>query len=390
MRTITVVGASLAGLYTATALRDQGFDGRLVIAGDEPHRPYDRPPLSKGFLTGDLTREQIALAPAEDEAALDAEWLLGARARRLEPGSRTVEFEDGRRVTTDGLVIATGAAARWLPGERLAGVHTLRTLDDAEALGAELSAGQRQIVVIGGGFIGAEVASSCAAGGHLVTVVEAALQPLIGQLGEAMAHECAKLHADHGVQLLCGTGVASLLDDGAGRVRGVELSDGRTLDADVVVVGIGASPSTGWLEDSGLPLDDGVVADAGCVTPVPGIVAVGDVVRTAGSRAEHWSSATAQAGIAARNLLAGATVETHRPLPYFWSDQYGTRLQFAGRHRPGDTVRIAEGSPDDRSFLAVYENPETGGTTAALALNRPRAFTRTRRALARETLPAAL
>lgn len=395
MRTITVVGASLAGLYAATELRNQGFDGRLLVAGAEHHRPYDRPPLSKGYLTGELARQQLALADSEDEAELDAEWLLGARACGLDPGSRSVVLEDGRRLVTDGLVIATGASARQLPGERLDGVHTLRTLDDADALRGELSAGQQRVVVIGGGFIGSEVASSCAAGGHLVTVVEAARQPLIAQLGEEIARECARLHGDHGVTLLCGTGVAALHGNGTGggRVTAVELSDGRTLPADVVVVGIGAGPNTAWLEGSGLPLDDGVLCDAGCVTGVPGIAAVGDVARAGGVRAEHWSSATGQARVAARNLLAGHTAETYKGLPYFWSDQYGTRIQFAGRHGPGDTVRIAEGSPDDRSFLALYERRQEDGsnrTTAVLALNRPRPFTRVRRELSRESQPAPL
>ncbi|MFG2225172.1 NAD(P)/FAD-dependent oxidoreductase [Streptomyces sp. NPDC048644] len=383
MNTVTVIGASLAGLYTARALRSQGFDGRLVIVGDEPHRPYDRPPLSKGFLTGATGPGQLALADAEETADLDAEWRLGSRAAGLDTGTRTVRIEGGAPLVTDGLVIATGATPRRLPGPVRTGVHTLRTLDDAQALRADLTLGPARVVVIGGGFIGAEVASSCAALGHDVTVVEAAPLPLVPQLGDAMARVCAALHAEHGVTLLTGTGVAGLRADGAtDRVTAVDLADGRRLPADVVVVGIGVRPRTDWLEGSGLPLDDGVRCDAGCVTPVPAIVAVGDVARADGCRAEHWTSATEQAAVAARNLLAGATVATHRSLPYFWSDQYGVRIQFAGRRLPTDTPRIIDGSPDDRSFLAAYERD--GRTTAVLALNRPRPFMRLRRELARE------
>jgi len=391
MKTITVVGASLAGLYAATELRSQGFDGTLRIVGDEPHRPYDRPPLSKGFLTGDLSPAQLALAEPEDEAGLDAEWLTGHRATGLDVRERTVVLDDGRRLGTDGLVIATGASARRLPGPRYDGVHTLRTLDDAVALRGELARGPRHVVVIGGGFIGAEVASSCQATGHHVTVVEAARTPLIGQLGEEMAAECAKLHGDHGVSLFCGTGVERLHGepDGRGRQRvcAVELSDGRVLSADVVVVGIGASPNTGWLEGSGLALGDGVLCDGGGLTDVPGVAAAGDVARTAGVRHEHWTNATAQASAVARNLLAGTALEVPSRPPYFWSDQYGVRIQFAGRRGAADTVRVVEGSPEDRSFLAVYEDGDR--TTAVLALNRPRSFGRLRKRLAAGTAGAA-
>ncbi|WP_329582174.1 NAD(P)/FAD-dependent oxidoreductase [Streptomyces sp. NBC_01361] len=379
MRTVTVVGASLAGLYAARELRAQGFDGRLVIVGEEPHRPYDRPPLSKDFLIGKAGEDQLALSDVDETLELGAEWMFGVRARGLDARGRTVLLEDGRTVSTDGVVIATGASARRLPGPTLAGVHTLRTLDDARSLRAELLRGPRRVVVIGGGFIGAETASSCAALGHSVTVVEAAPLPLLPQLGPEMAAVCARLHARGGVELVTGVGVAALHGDLA--VHGVELADGRVLPADVVVVGIGAVPNTGWLAGSTLALHDGVLCDDGCVTALPQVVAVGDVARVGGARAEHWTSATAQPRVAVRNLLAGRTVETVRPLPYFWSDQYGSRIQFAGRRRDGDLVRVIEGAVEDGSFLALYERG--GETTAALAVNRPRPFTRVRRELAR-------
>ncbi|MFD4410969.1 NAD(P)/FAD-dependent oxidoreductase [Streptomyces sp. NPDC058476] len=448
MRTVTVVGASLAGLYAARELRAQGFDGRLVIVGDEPHRPYDRPPLSKDFLTGRADEDHLALTDAEETAELDAEWLLGVRARGLDLRGRTVLLDDGRTVSTDGVVIATGAFARRLTGDDLVGVHTLRTLDDARALRAELAHGPRRVVVIGGGFIGAETASSCAALGHDVTVVEAAPLPLVPQLGPDMAAVCAALHRRGGVDLVTGTGVAGLRGtgpagtrgghatgekgtgergpgekgtgtrgvhafgpDGAGTqgsgshptgredtrnvasrrtVTGVELSDGRILPADVVIVGIGATPNTGWLAGSTLALHDGVLCDDGCVTGLPQVVAVGDVARVGGARAEHWTSATEQPRVAVRNLLAGRTLETVRSLPYFWSDQYGARIQFAGRWQQGDIVRITEGAledggPAEGGFLARYERD--GRTTAVLSVDRPRPFMRARRELARDAGP---
>ncbi|WP_405832701.1 NAD(P)/FAD-dependent oxidoreductase [Streptomyces sp. NBC_01176] len=411
MRTVTVVGASLSGLYAARELRAQGFDGRLVIVGDEAHAPYDRPPLSKDFLTGRADEARLALTDAEERAGLDAEWLLGVRARGLDARGRAVLLDDGRTVSTDGVVIATGASARRLPGDDLTGVHTLRTLDDARALREELIHGPRRVVVIGGGFIGAETASSCAGLGHDVTVVEAAPLPLVAPLGPEMATLCAALHRRGGVELVTGTGVAALRgrsgggasrdlgttgpghaqDGPAGRtVTGVELSDGRVLPADVVIVGIGATPNTGWLAGSTLALQDGVLCDDGCVTGLPQVVAVGDVARVGGTRSEHWTSATEQPRVAVGNLLAGRTVGTVTALPYFWSDQYGARIQFAGRRRKADTVRIAEGTvvdgaPGEGGFLALYERD--GRTTAVLSMDRPRPFMRARRQLAYEQGP---
>ncbi|MFI7348475.1 NAD(P)/FAD-dependent oxidoreductase [Streptomyces sp. NPDC049936] len=385
MRTVTVVGASLSGLYAARELRAQGFDGRLVVVGDEPHPPYDRPPLSKEFLTGRADEEDLALTDAEETAELDADWLLGVRARGLDARGRTVLLDDGRTVSTDGVVVATGASARRLNGGGLAGVHTLRTLDDARALRARLTRGPCRVVVVGGGFVGAETASSCAALGHDVTVVEAAAMPLVPHLGAELAAVCATLHGRAGVGLVTGASVAALR--GTAAVTGVDLTDGRALPADVVIVGIGATPNTAWLAGSPLLLNHGVLCDDGCVTALAQVVAVGDVARVDGSRTEHWTSATQQPRAAVRNLLAGRTLESARSVPYFWSDQYGSRLQFAGRRRDGDTVRIAEGgiadgAPDVEGFLARYERD--GRTTAVLAVDRPRPFMRARRELAAE------
>ncbi|MBJ7907180.1 FAD-dependent oxidoreductase [Streptomyces sp. DSM 110735] len=385
MRTVTVVGASLAGLYAARELRAQGFEGRLVIVGDEPHRPYDRPPLSKDFLTGRADESVLALTGTEDRTALDAEWLLGVRATGLDPRTRGVRLHTGRTVTTDGVVIATGARARRLPGAAPTGVHTLRTLDDARALRAALTGAPRRVVVIGGGFIGAETASSCAVLGHEVTVVEAAPLPLLPQLGPEMAAVCVALHRRAGVRLITGTGVAALR--GSRTVTAVDLADGRTLPADLVVTGIGATPNTDWLAGSGLPLRDGVLCDAGGATPLPQVVAAGDVARIDGVRSEHWTAATLQPRTAVASLLAGHARKTARPVPYFWSEQYGSRLQFAGSRRDGDTVRITEGTlidgaPGADGFLARYERD--GRTVAVLAVDRSKPFTRVRRELGRE------
>ncbi|NEB75258.1 FAD-dependent oxidoreductase, partial [Streptomyces sp. SID14478] len=242
---------------------------------------------------------------------------------------------------------------------------------------------------------GAETASTCVALGHDVTVVEAAPLPLLPQLGPELAAVCAQLQRNGGARLLTGVGVANLhgapgaaLADRVGdapadgpRVTGVRLTDGRLLPADIVVVGIGAVPNTAWLSGSTVAVRDGVLCDDGCVTSLPQAVAVGDVARVGGARAEHWTSATSQPRVAVRNLLAGRAVEAARPLPYFWSDQFGSRIQFAGRRREGDLVRFVEGTPDEGRFLAQYERD--GVATAVLAVDMPRPFTKVRRELAR-------
>ncbi|WP_367325078.1 NAD(P)/FAD-dependent oxidoreductase [Streptomyces sp. HUAS ZL42] len=386
MRTVAVVGASLAGLSAARSLRKQGYDGRLVILGDELHRPYDRPPLSKEFLAGTLGEADLTLET--DDEDLRAEWLLGVRATGLDSRDRAVRLADGREVRADGVVIATGAAARTLPGsEGLAGVHTLRTLDDARMLRDDLARGGR-LVVIGGGFIGAEVASTAYALGLDVTVIEAAPTPLAGPLGETMGAIVSALHADHGVRLLCGVGVKGL--GGENRVDAVLLEDGRSIPADIVVVGVGARPCVEWLEGSGVALDNGVKCGADGRTSLAGVIAVGDCAnwydpRTgAHRRVEHWTGAKERPDAAVATLLAGGAVEPGVPRPpYFWSDQYGVKIQFAGHAAGADSVTIEEGAPDDRNVLAVYRR--AGEPVAVLGMNQPRLFTRRRKQLAATT-----
>jgi NADPH-dependent 2,4-dienoyl-CoA reductase/sulfur reductase-like enzyme len=384
--TVAVIGASLAGLSAARALRDQSYDGRIVVIGDEVHAPYDRPPLSKEFLAGTASLDDIALG-APDDADLGIEWRPGTTAVGLDHISRSVLLRDGSAVKADGVVLATGARARRLPGsEGLDGVHVLRSLDDAIALREDLAAAER-LVVIGAGFIGAEVASTARTLGLEVTVVETQPVPLAGPLGPEMGAVCAELHADHGTRLVAGTGVSGLV--GTGRVEAVELTDDTRLPADVVVVGVGAAPNIEWLADSGVALGNGVLTDPHGATNIPGVVAAGDCAASWSAsaerhvRIEHWTNALEQPATAVATLL-GASQPAPTPVPYFWSDQYGARIQFAGSRREGDVARVVEGSCADRSFLVVYERD--GHPVAVLGMDQPRLFTRWRRQL-RATVP---
>lgn len=392
MKAVTVVGASLAGLQAARSLRSQGFDGRLVIIGDEPHRPYDRPPLSKEFLAGRVGTDSLLLEDVED--VLDAEWLLGTPASSLDAFGREVVLADGNRVRSDGVVIATGARARTLPGPGTgAGVHVLRTLDDALRLRDELVPASR-LVVIGAGFIGGEVASTARALGCLVTVVEAMPTPLAGPLGIEMGTIVSGLHEQHGVRLICGVGVNRLVS--RERVEAVELTDGTSLPADVVVVGIGAMPNVEWLIGSGLALGNGVECDHVGRTSVPGVVAVGDCAswhdmrRGRSHRVEHWTGALERPLTAVSSLLSGSafddTVSTPTKLPYFWSDQYDVRIQFAGYAADADSVSVEEGSVESRNVLAVYRRGDE--PIAVLGMNQARLFGRWRRQLNAATVPA--
>lgn len=389
MRTVTVVGASLAGVNSVQQLRRQGFDGRIVVVGEEPHRPYDRPPLSKALLAGRADVDDLWLCDEEDQDELGAQWRLGVRAEQLDPAAGRVRLSDGEEIDTDGVVIATGGRARRLPGiEDMRGLHTVRTIEDALALRAELTGGAGEVVVVGAGWIGAEIASTCHELGLRVTLVESGEVPLSRTLGDAMGSVFAALHTDHGVSLRCRSrvsGLTNVADGDRRRVTGVWLDDGTQLPADVVVMGVGIQPVTEWLAGSGVAVDDGVLCDPGCVTELPSVVAVGDVARyrtaTGGTvRHEHWNNAAEQSATAIRNLLAGSTIEHYRPSGYVWSDQYGVRLQIAGElHRP-DEVEVVDGSPSDRRFVTAYRRG--GETVGVLAMNNPKLFIRMRKQLA--------
>jgi NADPH-dependent 2,4-dienoyl-CoA reductase/sulfur reductase-like enzyme len=360
LRSVVIVGGSLAGLRAAETFRREGFDGRLSVIGGECHRPYDRPPLSKEVLAGRRAPETISLRKAEAWEELEVDWRLGCRALSLDLETRAVRLEGGEDLGFDGLVIATGATPRMLPGTAgLAGIHVLRTLEDCLALRAELERGPR-VAVVGAGFIGAEVAATCRARGLEVTLLEALAAPLVRGIGPELGAFVSAVHRDHGVDVRCGVGVAGF--EGKGRVDGVRLSDGSRVPAEVVVVGIGVVPETAWLEGSGLRLADGVLCDATCATPAGGVVAAGDLARWAHPgyeqpiRLEHWTNAVEQGVAAAERLLAGTQgAKPFAPVPYVWSDQFDLKIQIAGLPRADCTLRIVDGSLSERRFVALFE-----------------------------------
>ena len=375
MDNVVVVGGSLAGFRAVEELRHQGYDGRLTVIGAEPHLPYDRPPLSKQILAGKWDVDRLALNPVgKDIAELDVEWRLGVVAGTLDLGSREVELTSGERVQYEALLIATGARVRTLPGQpAIEGLHVLRTVDDCLALRADLDRVPQRVVVVGAGFIGAEVAATARERGLEVTVLEALSTPLQRALGDEIGAVCADIHRDHGVDLRVNTGVDGFDDDGHGRLTGIRLSDGSTIAADVAVVGVGVTPNTAWLEGSGLTLDNGVLCDETCLAAT-GVAAAGDVARWPNARfgevmrVEHWENAQEQGAHAARRLL-GHT-EPYTPVPWFWSDQYDRKIQLAGRSSADDEVRIIDGSIEERRFVAIYGR--AGSLVGVLGMNRPR------------------
>src|SRR5687767_4501146 len=358
LRRIVIVGASLAGLRAAETLRARGFDGELTIIGDEPHRPYDRPPLSKQVLQGIWDPEQAFFHRKDGYDALALDMRLGVRAASVDLRVQRVTLADGTWADYDRLIIATGARARALSGiAPRAGLLVLRGLDDAIALRRELMNASR-VAIVGGGFIGLEVAASCRARGLHVTVIEALPIPLSHILTPALGEMVAAMHRDHGVDLRTGVTVTGVV--GEARVAGVTLSDGSLVDADVVVVGIGVIPNTEWLESTGFTLDNGIVCD-GSGQAAPGVYAAGDVARVANRwhgdspRIEHWTNAVEQGVHAAENLLAGPAASTSfSSVPYFWSDQYDRKIQFVGLARRHDEMVIVDGSLADRRLTALF------------------------------------
>jgi 3-phenylpropionate/trans-cinnamate dioxygenase ferredoxin reductase component len=386
-----VVGASLAGLRACETLRREGFAGRLVCVGAEPHLPYDRPPLSKQFLRGEWGPERLSLRRGGYDD-LEIDWMLGRPARRLDLAGREVELADGVRVPWDGLVIATGATARRLAdAPPLAGIHLLRTLDDASALGEALRARPR-VLVVGCGFIGAEVAASCRQLGLSVVAVEPAPAPCMRGLGRTIGDAIAALHRDRGVDLRCGTRVARF--EGDGRLERVVLSDGARLDVDLAVIGVGADPATGWLEGSGLALGDGVLCDATCAASAPDVVAAGDVARAqhplfgAALRIEHWTHAVEQGMAAAQRLLHGAKAPAFAAVPLVWSDQYELKIQFVGVTHPDDELRVLRGVPGEKRFVGAYLR--AGRVVGGVVFSEPRALIQLRQLIARKASEADL
>lgn len=384
MRDIVIVGASIAGFSAAAELRARGYDGSIHLIGEEPVRTYERPPLSKGVLAGEDAAATEWTAARDDDLELD--WLVGERAVGLDLAARTVSLAAGDTVPWDGLVIATGATPRRLPGHRdRAGLHVLRSLDDCLGLRADLDAGAEHVVVVGAGFIGGEVAATCRRRGHAVTVVEPLAQPLERVLGPRIGATVADVHRTAGVDLRLGLGVEAVL--GEDHVEGVRTTDGQVIEADLVVVGIGVTPNTAWLDGSGLPVGNGVLCDA-TTSVAPGVTAAGDVAswdspRYGRLRIEHWDNAVDMGRAAGRRLLAtDDEAEAYDPVPWFWSDQHDVRIQVAGRPTlpdEGGDFAVVDGAIGEDRFVALYGRD--GVVTGALGWNWPAKTVRYRMAL---------
>jgi 3-phenylpropionate/trans-cinnamate dioxygenase ferredoxin reductase subunit len=354
-----IIGASVAGLAAADGLRSQGFTGRVTLVDQEPHLPYDKPPLSKQALRADWDTGRGLLRPETHYEEHGIELLLGRAAVSLDGATRTVELDDTTVLAADHIVLTPGVRARRLPEESmLPGVHPIRNADDSAAVRAALASSSR-VVVVGGGFIGAETAAVAAKMGVHVTIVEMLPLPFQHLFGPEVAAALAAWHTTAGVDLVCGVGVDRI--EGAGRAERVVLTDGRELDADLVVVGLGAVPAVDWLNGSGVAVDNGIVCDEHGRTSVPGIWAGGDAAAwfdsTSGRhvRIEHWTTAKEHGAAVAHNIAhPGAPAKPAGPVPYFWSDQYGRRLQFLGTSQGHDAVHLVHGGYDGDEFVALY------------------------------------
>jgi 3-phenylpropionate/trans-cinnamate dioxygenase ferredoxin reductase subunit len=381
---VVIVGASLAGLRAAEALRDEGFTGHITLIGDEPSEPYDRPPLSKTVLTGWLPIDHTTLPQLRD---IQAEWILGVAAIGLDRQSHQVHLADGRLVDFDRLLIATGTRARpWVNQEeaRLDGVFTLRTLEDSSRLRARLASGPKRVLVIGGGFTGSEVASVCCELGLPVTLAERGPTPLAGALGQAAGTVAALWQRRHGVDLRCNVTVMSLEGDADGRLRRAHLSDGDVLDVDIAVVALGAVRNVEWLHGTKLAADArGVACDAACrAFDADGMVTddifvAGDVARWPHPlydgmllSVEHWGNAVEQAKIAAHNMVcAPSERRPHKSLPAFWSNQFGVNIKSVGVPSVADEIVLTQGTVAERRLVAAYGL--NGRIVAAVAVNAP-------------------
>ncbi|MFP5335869.1 MAG: NAD(P)/FAD-dependent oxidoreductase [Actinomycetes bacterium] len=383
MTTTVVVGASVGGVRAAQALRSEGFSGRVVLVGAESHLPYDKPPLSKQFLAGDWGLDKVVLLTAEKAAEAGIELRLGSPATRLDVAGRRLLLADGEALDYDKLVVATGASARPSPWRPDSGVHVVRTLDDSRRL-AEALRQDGPVVVVGGGFIGAEVAATARGLGREVTLVDPMPTPIGRVVGPEIGSLFTALHHRHGAATRFGVGVEEVA--GVAGDLTVGLTDGTRLRAATVVVGIGAIPNDGWLADSGIPVENGVLCDEySRAVDVPDVLAVGDVARwfhpgrREHVRVEHWTNAVEQAVVAAHNIAHPDDLRTHRPVEYVWSDQYDWKAQIVGRPVHGVRHEIVGTLEGEHPRGAVLYQDDAGRLCGAVSVNWPRALVQCRR-----------
>jgi 3-phenylpropionate/trans-cinnamate dioxygenase ferredoxin reductase component len=367
-----IVGASLAGGTAAVTLREEGFDGRVVLIGEEPQPPYERPPLSKEYLRGEQPFEEALVRPLDFYASNDIETHFGTRAIRVDPVAKTLELADADPVRYDKVLIATGSRNRRfpIPGLDLEGVYDLRTVEDCDRIRKEIAPGRRAAVV-GMGFIGSEIASSLRQLDVEVVAVEGGKVPLYRALGEEVGRVMEHIHRDHGVEMIFEDHVSGF--EGAGRVERIVTEGGRKIDCDFAVVGVGVEPVTDVVAGSGIEVDNGILVDEHCRTNVEGVFAAGDVTNhyhpifKQRMRVEHWHNALNHGAAAARNMMG--TASAYDEIHWFWSDQYDYNLQYAGFHRDWDDL-IVRGSLEERDFIAFYV--KGGLVTAAVGMNRGR------------------
>jgi 3-phenylpropionate/trans-cinnamate dioxygenase ferredoxin reductase component len=384
-RVFVVVGANLCGGTVVQTLRQKGFDGRIVLVGEELELPYERPPLSKEYLRGEQPLDRLFLQPPSWYEQNDVEARLGIRATGLDPAARTVELSDGEHLAYDALLLATGGRPRRLPGEPLDRVLYLRAIGDADRIRSQLVAGRR-VVVVGAGFIGAEVAASARGLGVEVTCLEMLEVPLERALGKEIGRIYAEIHREHGVDLRTGEGVESIVETNDGVL--VRTTKGAEIEGDAVVVGVGIMPNVELGESAGLKIDNGIVVDELCRTSVDGIYAAGDVanhfcpVFGRHLRVEHFDNAIKHGSAAAHSMMGGT--EAYDDPHWFWSDQFEHNLQYAGYAAEWDEI-VTRGSTKDRSFVAFYL--KDGVVLAALGLNRGKEVRRSMKLIRERATP---
>jgi 3-phenylpropionate/trans-cinnamate dioxygenase ferredoxin reductase component len=383
---VMIVGASLAGATVARTLRDEGFDGPVRLLGDEPYLPYERPPLSKGFLRGEDSIDAALVHEPRFYDEAEVEQRLGVRAERIDPSMRKIHLSTGEELPFGTLVLATGGRPRRppIPGIDLEGIRVLRTVDDAMRIREDVES-SRSVVVVGMGFIGSEVAASLRQIGVDVTAIEPSEAPLSGPLGEPLGRVVERMHRDHGVRLLLGESVARF--EGHRRVERVVTSGGKTISADVVVIGLGMEPNVGLVADTSIHVDNGIVVDAFGRTSVGGIYAAGDVANhwhpTARRhlRVEHWNNAVKQGAAVARAIVGRG--QPYDPIHFFWSEHYSSELQYYGLHERWDDL-VVRGSLEDREFLAVYTSADR--VVAAVGMGRSSELKKVKQLIASRTI----